>query len=50
MKTTLAALALVAVASCAARTAAAPAPAASHTERGGTTSTLYVIRQRHGTS
>src|SRR5260370_33723667 len=48
MKTTLAVVALLAVASCAARAPAAPppaapAPVAAHTERSGTTNTLYDI-------
>jgi hypothetical protein len=40
---TLAVLALAAVAGCATRTPAAPAPAASHAEGSGTTSTLYDV-------
>ena len=43
MKATLAALALAAVASCAAQSSAAPLPAGWHTERSGTTSTLYDV-------
>jgi photosystem II stability/assembly factor-like uncharacterized protein len=43
MKATLAVLALAAVAGCATRTPAAPAPAAWHAEGSGTTSTLYDI-------
>jgi photosystem II stability/assembly factor-like uncharacterized protein len=43
MKTTLAALALVAVASCAARAPAAAPATSAHTERSGTTNALYDI-------
>jgi photosystem II stability/assembly factor-like uncharacterized protein len=43
MKTMLAVLALAAVAGCATQSAAAPAPAASHTEDSGTTSTSYDV-------
>lgn len=43
MKATLAAVALAAVASCATQSSAAPLPAGWHTERSGTTSTLYDV-------
>jgi hypothetical protein len=43
MKTTLAVLALAAVAGCATPSSAAPVPGASHAGSGGTTSTLYDV-------